>query len=171
MRRFAFIAPLAAVLTIAGAVQAQPNAQPAFQPPEVTVTIGGDLQDEVVKLGEREVLRQADELAETVRARLVRDGALPGARVNLVLTDLKPNRPTFQQAADRPGLSVFDSISIGGATIEGEIVTADGEHLPVRYSRYSSNLADVRGFGTWQDADRAFDRLAANLVAGRLVTR
>lgn len=171
MRRFAFIAPLAATLAVAGAVQAQPNAQPSLQAPEVNVTIGGDLQDEVAKLGEREVLRQADELAETVRARLVRDGALPGARVNLVLTDLKPNRPTIQQAIDRPGLSVFHSISIGGAAIEGEIITAEGERLPVRYSRYSSSLAEVRGFGAWQDADRAFDRLAANIVSGRLVSR
>lgn len=171
MRRFAFIAPLAVTLAVAGAALAQPGVQPAFLAPEVTVTIGADLQDEVAKLGEREVTRQADDLAETVRTRLAREGAFPGARVNLVLTDLKPNRPTFQQAADRPGLSIMDSISIGGATIEGEIVTAEGERLPVRYSRYSSNLADVRWFNTWQDADQAFDRLASNLVAGRLVSR
>jgi len=171
MRRFAFLAPLAATLAVAGVVQAFPNNQPTRLAPEVTVTIGADLQDEVVKLGERDVTRQVNELADTVRTQLVREGAYPGARINLVLTDLKPNRPTFQQAVDKPGLSIMDSISIGGAAIEGEIITAEGERLPVRYSRYSNSLADVYGYNTWQDAERAYDRLAANIVAGRLVTR
>ena len=171
MRRFAFLAPLAVTLAVAGAVQALPNNQPGRQAPEVTVTIGADLQDEVVKLGQRDVTRQVDQLAEAVRNQLAGEDAYAGARVNLVLTDLKPNRPTFQQAADTPGLSIMDSISIGGATIEGEIITAEGERLPVRYSRYSNSLADVYGYGTWQDAERAYDRLAANIVAGRLVTR
>ena len=171
MRRFAFLAPLAATLAVAGVVQALPNNQPGSVAPEVTVTIGADLQDEIVKLGERDVSRQVNELADTVRTQLAREGAYPGARINLVLTDLKPNRPTFQQAADKPGLSIMDSISIGGAAIEGEIVTAEGERLPVRYSRYSNNLADVYGYNTWQDAERAYDRLAANIVAGRLVSR
>ena len=175
MRRFAFLAPLAVTLTatlaIACAAQALPASQPAGQAPEITVSIGADLQDEVVKLGERDVTRQVNELADTVRTQLAREGAYPGARINLVLTDLKPNRPTFQQAADKPGLSIMDSISIGGATIEGEIITAEGERLPVRYSRYSNSLRDVYGYNTWQDAERAYDRLAANIVAGRLVSR
>ena len=90
---------------------------------------------------------------------------------NLVVTDLKPNRPTMQQAIDRPGLSIQDSVSIGGATIEGEVVTADGQRLPVRYSRYSNSIADVFGYTTWSDAGTAFDRLAGNLSRGRLVSR
>jgi len=63
---------------------------------------------------------------------LARRYALDAATVNLVLTDLKPNRPTFQQMADTPGLDGINSVSIGGATIEGEIITADGRHIPVR---------------------------------------
>ena len=35
------------------------------------------------------------------------------------------------------------SISIGGAAIEGTITTASGEVQPVKYERYSNNLADV----------------------------
>ena len=77
----------------------------------------------------------------------------------------------MQQAIDKPGLSIMDSISIGGATIEGEIITADGQRLPVRYSRFSSSLAEVYGYTTWQDADRAYGRLANNLASGRLVSR
>jgi hypothetical protein len=163
MRKLALIAPLAAVMAVAAAAQAQPA--------EVTVSIGGDLDGKVETLGERDVQRQADRLAELVSRALSSNGALDGARVHLVLTDLKPNRPTFQQVSDRPGLSALESISIGGATIEGEVITADGRRLPVRLARYSHSLQDVQGYGTWQDADRAFSRLAANLATGRYVSR
>ena len=163
MRNFAFLAPLALAATLAA---------PAFaQTPQVTVTVGGDLTEEVETLGQRDVDRQLERLQTVVERRLARDGALEGARINLVITDLKPNRPTWQQAADRPGLSIMDSISTGGATIEGEVITASGERLPVRYSRFSSSLAEVYGYTAWQDADRAYDRLASNLVSGRLVSR
>jgi hypothetical protein len=163
MRRLAFLAPL---LLIAGLA-----APAAAQEPRVTVWAGGDLIEEAEDLGQRDVDRQLERLQEVVARELGRSGALDGAEINLVVTDLKPNRPTFQQASDRPGLSVFDSISIGGATIEGEVVTADGQRLPVRYSRYSTSLTEVHGYSTWQDADRAYDRLAANLASGRLVVR
>jgi len=171
MRRFAFFAPLAAVIAVAAAAQAEPANQPRLSAPSVTVTIGGDLIEDVDKLGERDVNWQIDDLKQTVERELARSGALSGAQVNLVLTDLKPNRPTFQQAIDRPGLSIIDSVSIGGATIEGEVITAEGERLPVRYSLYSNSIADVFGYNTWEDADRAFDRLASNLSRGRLVSR
>ncbi len=163
MRRLAFLAPLALIAGLAAPAVAQE--------PRVTVMVGGDLVEEAEDLGQRDVDLQLERLQRVVTRELAESGALNGAQVNLVVTDLKPNRPTFQQAADRPGLSVFDSLSIGGATIEGEVVTADGQRLPVRYSRYSTSLADVYGFSTWQDADRAYDRLAANLVSGRLVVR
>ena len=51
------------------------------------------------------------------------------------------------------------------------MITADGQRLPVRYSRYSPSLADVYGYSTWQDADHAYGRLADNLASGRLVSR
>lgn len=163
MRRLAFLAPLALIAGLA--------VPAAAQEPRVNVTIGGDLSEEAEDLGQRDIDFQLERLQRVVTRELGRSGALAGAEVNLVVTDLKPNRPTFQQASDRPGLSVFDSLSIGGATIEGEVVTADGRRLPVRYSRYSTSLADVYGYSTWQDADRAYDRLAANLASGRLVVR
>jgi hypothetical protein len=170
MRRFAFIAPLAATAAVAAAAHAMPS-QPVPSAPTVSVAIGGDLVKEVDKLGRSEVDRQVEDLVRSIDRELARSGALPGAQINLVLTDLKPNRPTLQQATDRPGLSMFDSVSIGGAAIEGEVITAAGERLPVRYSRYSSNITEVFGYNTWQDADRAFDRFAANLSRGRLVSR
>jgi hypothetical protein len=164
MRKFAFLAPLGAVLAAAAA--------PAMaEPQSVNVTLGPDVQEQVDELGERDVRQQADRLAEVVQRALARAGALDGAQVDLVLTELKPNRPTFQQMADTPGLDGFRSISIGGAAIEGQITTADGRVLPVKYDWFSSNLAEVRGFTTWQDADRAYQRLAGNLVNGRYVSR
>ena len=164
MRILAFIAPLAAVLAVAAA--------PAFaEPQSVNVALGPDVMERVDELGAAEVQDQADRLVEVVRRELERKGALEGAQLELVLTDLKPNRPTMQQMADRPGLDPMRSISIGGAAIEGRITLADGQVHPVRFDYFSNNLADVRGFGTWQDADRAFQRFANNLVAGRYVTR
>lgn len=164
MRRFAFLAPLAAAIAV--------SAAPAMAEPAVVhVTLGPDLLEKAETLGRREVQEQADRLAEVVHEVLARDGALDGARIDLVLTDLKPNRPTFRQMADRPELDGFRSRSIGGATMEGRITTADGRTLPVRYDWYSTSLADVFGLGVWHDADRAYRRLADNLAAGRYVAR
>ena len=164
MRKLAFLAPLGAVLAVA--------AGPALaDPASVSVTLGPDLQEKVAELGERDVRRQADRLAEVVRRTLARSGDLDGARIDLVLTDLKPNRPTFEQMAERPGLDPHRSVSIGGAAIEGRITTADGRVLPVKYDWFSQSLAEVRGFSTWQDADRAYERLASRLADGRYVSR
>jgi len=170
MRRFAFFAPLAAAAAVASLAHAQPVVSQA-PAPQVTVAIGGDLVKDAAKLGERDVREQREDLANTVTRALARSGAYPGARVNLVMTDLKPNRPTIQQTVDRPGLSMIDSISIGGVAIEGEIITADGQHLPVSFSRYSTSIADVHGFNTWEEASRAYDRFADNIVRGRLTAR
>lgn len=159
MRRLAFLAPLGAVLALAAAAQAEPAG--------VNVTIGGELRRDALDLGHAEVDRQTDRLAQVVTRELTRRGALDGATINLVVTDLKPNRPTFEQLAQRPGLDGHRSLSIGGASIEGEIITADGERLPVRFDWYSNSIAEVQGFTTWQDADRAYARLADNLAEGR----
>lgn len=164
MRKLTAIAPLAAVLAF--------SAAPAMaEPALISVSLSPELQEKAEELGPREVQEQADRLAELVGRALARDGDLDGARIELVLTDLRPNRPTFQQMADRPGLDGFRSQSIGGAAIEGQITTADGRTVPVRYDWFSHNLADVRGFTTWQDADRAYRRLAVNLADGRYVSR
>ncbi|MBU1384675.1 MAG: hypothetical protein KKE52_11800 [Alphaproteobacteria bacterium] len=165
MRKLAFLAPLGAVLAIAAASPA------AADPATVTVTVGPDLRHKVRDLGERDVREQTDRLARIVREGLADTPRLDGARIELVLTDLRPNRPTFQQMASRPGLDPFLSLSIGGAAVEGVITTADGEVLPVKYDWFSHNLADVVGYSTWHDADRAYRRLADHLADGRYVSR
>lgn len=164
MRALAFFAPLAAVVAVA--------ATPAMaDPATVNVTLGPDVIESAEELGERDLSQQAARLADVVRETLARRGALDGAEINLTLTDLKPNRPTLQQLADTPGLDGLRSVSIGGATISGHVTTADGMIHPIRYDWYSSSIRDVIGYGVWQDADRAYRRLAGNLADGRYSTR
>jgi len=164
MTRLALLAPLAAGLALWAA--------PALaDPAAVNVTLGPDVIDASRELGEREVQQQATRLADVVRQTLVRRGALDGAEINLTLADLKPNRPTMQQMAETPGLDAQRSISIGGATITGQVTTADGQIHPVSHDFYSNTIAEVRGFTTWQDADRAYSRLANALADGRYGTR
>ena len=163
MRRFAFLAPLTAALALAGAAAAQPSA--------VVVTVSPDFAKTAEELGQRDVQQQVDDLTATVTRVLTERHALDGARIELTITDLKPNRPTMKQTVDKPGLDPIRSISIGGAAIEGSVTTASGEVHPVKYDYYSNTLAEVRGSTTWQDASTAFDRLARNLAEGRYVKR
>lgn len=161
MRRFAFIAPLAAVMAVAAAAQAQTE-------PRISVTLGPRVQAEARNLGEREVARQADRLAEVVGRALAESDRYDGAEVRLTLTDLKPNRPTFEQVARTPGLSPIDSRSVGGAEIQVEVVQANGDRTTGRFDYFSRDIEEVRGFSTWQDADRAFARVASRLADGRI---
>ena len=163
MRQIAFLAPLTAALALAGAAAAQPSA--------VVVTVSPDFAKTAEELGQRDVQQQVNDLTRTVERVLTQRHALDGARVELVITDLKPNRPTMQQIGDKPGLDPIRSISIGGAAIEGSVTMANGEVQPVKFDYYSNTLAEVQGFTTWQDADRAYRRLATNLAEGRYVTR
>lgn len=164
MTRLALFAPLAAGLALWAA--------PAMaDPASINITLGPDVLDASDELGEREVQGQATRLADVVRQTLARRGALDGAEINLTLTDLKPNRPTMQQMSDTPGLDGMRSISVGGATITGHVTTTDGLIHPIAYDWYSTNISDVRGFSTWQDADRAYSRLANNLADGRYEKR
>lgn len=159
MRKLAFFAPLGLAMAMAVSVQADPAA--------VNITLGPDVRRDASDLGQDEVDRQTERLAQVITRELSRRGALDGATLNLVVTGLKPNRPTYEQMARRPGLDGQRSISTGGASIEGEIITADGERIPVSYDWYSYNIAEVQGFTTWQDADRAYSRFADNLAEGR----
>jgi hypothetical protein len=163
MRNLTFLAPLAVAVAVAGAAMAQPAA--------ITVTVGPDLQEKVEELGSREVQEQIDRLTQVLTRDLASAPGLEGAKVDLVLTELKPNRPTRQQMIDRPGLDPMRSVSIGGASFAGQVTLADGTVQPIRYDWFSNNISDVRGFTTWQDADRAYRRLATNLAAGRYARR
>mgnify|MGYP005813775631 CR=1 FL=1 len=161
MRRFSFLAAAGVAAALAGAAQAQPA--------DVTVTIGDRLDREASReLGQDEVAEQARALEARLERELASNPAYDGARIHLVLTDVAPNRPTRHQLNNTPGLDYMRSFSVGGAAIEGEVITADGQTRPVHYDWYSHDIRDARFQGTWQDADRAFMRFSRQLADGRL---
>lgn len=142
------------------------SATAAVAAPAVSVTIGPELQAKAVKTyGVREIDRLAGELQATVERSLARAGALDDARVELVLVDARPNRPTFKELGDKPGLSM-QSLGIGGASIEGRIVAADGSVRPVAYRWYESDIREAVGSTTWSDANWTFNRFARRLAKG-----
>ena len=140
-------------------------------PVSVSVTVGPELQKKFGKTyGVREAERLTADLRESVEAALAKSGAHDGARIELVLTDVKPNRPTFKQMGDTPGLSM-QSFGVGGAAIEGRIVAEDGQEQPVRYSWYETDIRQAYGNWIWHDAEWTFDRFARRLARGQEVAR
>jgi hypothetical protein len=111
---------------------------------------------------EREVVR------DLLTRNLNRSLGNQAARVDVVINDIVPNRPTFKQLGDRPGLS-FQSFGIGGADVTGKAFDGAGNLLgEVSYDWYGDILwADTSW--TWTDADRAlyqFSRRLADVVPG-----
>lgn len=137
----------------------------------VEVKLSPELQKKAADdYGVRDVQRLADDLKKNVERELDRTGVLAGGRVELTLVDARPNRPTFKQLGDRPGLS-FESFGTGGATIEGQAISVDGQVTPVRYRWYESDIRQARGASTWSDAERAIDRFAFQLGRGDVYAR
>jgi hypothetical protein len=140
-------------------------------PASVNVTVAPELQKKFDKTyGVREAAQLTDDLRESVESALAKSSAHDGARIELVLTDVKPNRPTFKQMGDTPGLSM-ESFGVGGAAIEGRIVAADGQEQPVKYSWYETDIRQAYGNWIWHDAEWTFDRFARRLARGQEVAR
>jgi hypothetical protein len=157
----------AALFAAASLGAAAANAAPA----EVQVQIGPKLQKAAAdSLGVKEIDRLAADLKRQVERELGRTGVLEGARVELTLVDAKPNRPTFKQLGDRPGLS-YESFGLGGARIEGRAVAVDGAVTPIRYEWYESDIRYAPYRVTWSDADTAFSQFARGLARGEAYAR
>lgn len=148
---------LAAALGLAGAASAQV--------PTVSVTIGPKLQEEADNYGQRELDFLAYDLQQSVESRLRHAGQ--AGHYELTITDARPNRPTFKQMGDKPGLSL-SSFGNGGAAVEGAYVAPDGSRTPIRYKWYENNIAWSQHSWTWTDATIAFDRLGARLARGEM---
>lgn len=135
-------------------------------PPTVSVSIGPDFQKKLEKdYGVREGRVLTEDLQQEVQTALARSGRYEDARIELVLTDAKPNRPTFKQMQDTPGLSM-QSFGVGGAAVEGRIVAADGTVTPLAYSWYETDIRQAYGDWIWSDATWTFNRLAGRLARG-----
>lgn len=169
MRPLVAYACLAAAL-LGGAASATVAQAATPSVASIEVTVGPDLAAKADKLGQREFDYLAAELKRTVERRLAREGGLApdGGRLNLVIEDATPSRPTSQQLFAKPGLSML-SFGLGGARISGEYVAADGERSPIRYSWYETEIRQAPFNITWSDASTAFSRLARRLGDGRFV--
>jgi hypothetical protein len=135
-------------------------------PASVQVSIAPELQkafDE--KYGVREATLLTGDLKESVVRALARTGAYDDARIELTLVDAKPNRPTFKQLSDTPGLSM-QSFGVGGAAIEGRVIAADGAERAIAYKWFETDLRQAYGNWVWSDATWTFDRFARRLAKG-----
>lgn len=166
MRLTTFLTTTLSAMALAAAAQAAPLGPVA----DVNVTIGPKLQAQADQYGQRDLDYLAAELRESVQKALQRSGGLSadGATIDLVLEDAMPNRPTFRQMVNKPGLS-YESYGIGGARITGVLTTADGRQVPLGYGWYESDIRWSQSAGTWMDAENTFDRFARRLANGQAV--
>lgn len=163
MRLPAFLATL--LIAAGAAVVAQARPLPAVS--QINITIGPKLQSKADDYGPREFEYLKGALRNEIERELGKAGlvAPDGATLDLIIEDATPNRPTFAQMVDRPGLS-FQSISIGGAEVSGVMTGPDGGQTPLHYRWFESDLGNTLAASTWTDAERAFDRFARGLVKG-----
>lgn len=138
-------------------------------PASVSVTLSPHLYEKARDdYGLREVNGLAQDLQTRVEKRLANSSLYDGARIELVLDDVQPNRPTFAQLGRVNGLSMR-SISLGGIHIEGRAVAPNGAVTPLSFKWYSTDLRDVRGYGVWTDAMWGGDQFVDELAHGHAV--
>lgn len=120
------------------------------------------------KYGEREIEYLLEEMKEDIAKNFSKRGLSLSETAPTVLritiNEVKPNRPTFNQLSDEPGLS-FQSFSVGGADVSAEIITGNGSVLGTAEYDYFSNFNDrpFRGVGIWTDTNIAFARFSKQL--------
>jgi hypothetical protein len=147
------------------------TAQPHHLPPisDVSVRIGPQLEARASEYGQRDLDMLAGELKKDVENELRRAGRLGpgGARLELTITDAKPNHPTMKQLGDQPGLDYMRSVGKGGATIEGVEIQPNGVRRPVHFSYTEESLRMARGQSTWGDAENVFMWFAHDYANGK----
>jgi hypothetical protein len=122
------------------------------------------------EIGDRDSGVLSEFVTRTVsRALTQRGGEIsPNApvRVEITIVDADPNRPTWQEVRETPGLSPYWSVSTGGAELQATLRSADGRVLgEVNHRYFSNSLADVFGSpDTWSDANRATYRFARKVA-------
>jgi len=114
--------------------------------------------------GDKDLQRLSERLQSKLEKSFARRGIEVSDTASTILrvkiADAKPNRPTFGQLKRQSSLS-FQSIGIGGAELEGELIAAGGQSLgTMNYRWYENNIHHVQFGGTWSDAHRAFSRYA-----------
>ena len=162
MRSSLVLSAAVAALGLATTVMAQPA--PGA---DVNVAIGPALQAKVKDFGPKEIEYISKDLHDAVAHSVSRSRTERPVRVDLVIEDATPNRPTFDQLGRTIGLS-YRSIGLGGARVSGVATYADGTQRPFQEQFYETDLRDDRGADTWYDANRAFDQVAYDIGRGKL---
>lgn len=128
---------------------------------EINVTFSEDFSEALENdLGEREGEVLSSEIIEDLNRAFERVGVSP-TKVDVMIMNAKPNRPTFEQLADRPGLDGLRSISLGGMKLQATAFDGAGSELTeLEYGWFETDIRQSVGKATWSDAKRASDRFA-----------
>ncbi len=139
-------------------------AVPAALAGEINVTLSPEFSEE---LNEEYGAREGEYLIEEVQEDLARElekAGLDIARIDVTILEAKPNKPTFKQLGDTPGLDYSGSKSIGGMKLTATAYDASGNETgTLTYDWYENDIR-YAGISTWQDAKRASDRFARKFV-------
>lgn len=137
----------------------------AMAMPAAAVTVEAKMSTEFQKkldddLGAREAKTLSDALTRKIDNAFTSAG-VKADHVVVTIEDAKPNRPTFQQISDKPGLDGLRSISIGGARISGVAYDASGKEIGrFEHKWYETDISNAVASSTWSDARTSFDRFA-----------
>jgi hypothetical protein len=108
-------------------------------------------------------VREKAELERIVQRQVARAVADRAARVEVLIEDATPNRPTLQELSDRPGLS-FQSFGLGGASASGKAFDAAGTEIAAVSCEWRGTQIEwAWSEPTWGDADTALSRFARKL--------
>lgn len=137
----------------------------ALAMPAAALTVEAKVSTEFQKkldddIGVRESKILTDQLTRKI-SNVFAERGVNADRVVVTIEDAKPNRPTFEQVSNKPGLDPMRSISVGGARVTGIAYNASGGEIGrLDYDWYETSLENVVAATTWTDARTAFDRFS-----------
>ena len=149
------LAPLAALALLAS---------PVALAGEINVTYSPEFSE---KLQDDYGMREGEYLSHEIQEDLTRElskAKLDIPRIDVTIIKAQPNKPTFKQLGDTPGLDYGASKSIGGMKLSAVAYDADGNPTgDLTYKWYETDIR-MAGISTWQDAQRASDRFSRKFV-------
>jgi hypothetical protein len=135
-------------------------AAPVALATEVTVAYSQDFEE---ALESDYGVKEGTYLASSIEEDLMREFAAAGIEVGRVVVTIEravPNKPTFKQLGDKPGLDYGNSISIGGMKLSATAFDPNGGEMGnLTYDWFETDIR-LAGLTTWHDAKRASDKFA-----------